>query len=38
MVSGGQPGEYWLALSVEEMDAGLRLLYEVWKPYMHSCI
>jgi DNA-binding transcriptional MocR family regulator len=25
-------------LSVEEMDAGLRLLYEVWKPYMHSCI
>lgn len=29
MVSDGQPGEYWLALSVEEMDAGLRLLYGV---------
>jgi GntR family transcriptional regulator / MocR family aminotransferase len=28
----------FVGLSVEEMDAGLRLLYEVWKPYMHSCI
>jgi DNA-binding transcriptional MocR family regulator len=29
--SGGFGG-----LTVEEMDAGLRLLYEVWKPYLHS--